>query len=153
VQIRRATAVDIPALLSLEQLALTAAHWPEAQYEAALSAETPARTVLIAEDESGMVGFIVGKAAGGELEIENLAVAGSAQRKGVGISLVKELLNRARREGIQTVFLEVRESNVAARSLYEKQSFVDSGRRRRYYRDPEEDAIIYRLAVATLHQH
>ena len=49
------------------------------------------------------------------------------------------------RRGAGAVFLEVRESNRAARALYEKWAFLESGRRRGYYKDPEEDAILYRL--------
>ena len=49
------------------------------------------------------------------------------------------------RRGAKAVFLEVRESNYAARALYEKWAFVESGRRRRYYQDPNEDAILYRI--------
>ena len=48
-------------------------------------------------------------------------------------------------EGAAAVFLEVRESNRAARALYEKWAFLESGRRRGYYKDPEEDAILYRI--------
>jgi len=50
----------------------------------------------------------------------------------------------ARAKGAQSIFLEVRESNQAARSLYEKWAFVESGRRIRYYQNPQEDAIAYR---------
>jgi len=148
--IRRATAADISAILSLEQQAATAAHWQAEQYQMALSAETPARLMLLAEDESGVLGFVVGREAGGELEIENLAVTPAVQRRGLATSLLKELRRLAGRGARQSAFLEVRESNLAARRLYEKNLFVESGRRPHYYRDPEEDAIVYRLATAPL---
>ena len=51
----------------------------------------------------------------------------------------------ARARGAKAVFLEVRESNQAARALYEKWAFLESGRRRRYYQEPDEDAILYRI--------
>jgi ribosomal-protein-alanine N-acetyltransferase len=51
----------------------------------------------------------------------------------------------ARERGADTVFLEVRESNLAARRLYEKATFVEKGRRQLYYQEPEEDAIVYQL--------
>jgi ribosomal-protein-alanine N-acetyltransferase len=50
----------------------------------------------------------------------------------------------AEAQGAESVFLEVRESNRAARFLYEKWSFVESGRRKQYYQGPQEDAIVYR---------
>jgi len=83
-----------------------------------------------------------------EWEIENIALAGPARRRGLGTRLLGEFLDLARAQGAEAVFLEVRESNRAARALYEKWSFMRSGRRQRYYKDPEEDAILYRLGFA-----
>jgi ribosomal-protein-alanine N-acetyltransferase len=59
--------------------------------------------------------------------------------------LLGEFLRLARERGADTVFLEVRESNLAARRLYEKATFVEKGRRQLYYQEPEEDAIVYQL--------
>jgi ribosomal-protein-alanine N-acetyltransferase len=59
--------------------------------------------------------------------------------------LLSELLDIARGGGAKAIFLEVRESNQAARALYEKWAFLESGRRRRYYQEPDEDAILYRI--------
>jgi ribosomal protein S18 acetylase RimI-like enzyme len=75
-------------------------------------------------------------------------VAGPARRRGFGTRLLGEFLRRAQSEGATAIFLEVRESNHAARSLYEKWAFSESGRRPRYYTQPEEDAIVYRLALS-----
>jgi ribosomal-protein-alanine N-acetyltransferase len=145
--IRRATPEDIPALISLERRAATAAHWTTEQYEAAF-ARAPLRQFLVVEEQSGVQGFIVGRAIGEEWEIENIAVAEPIRSRGLGTRLLGEFLDLARGRGARAVFLEVRESNLAARRLYEKWVFIESGRRRRYYRDPEEDAIFYRLDFA-----
>ena len=123
--------------------AVTAAQWSDEHYRA-LFAAGPERVALVIEEEA-VVGFVVARVAGGEWELENIAVAGAARRRGLGTRLLGELLDRARARGAQAVFLEVRESNQAARALYEKWAFVESGRRRRYYRDPEEDAVVYRF--------
>ena len=147
-RIRRATLADIPALMALEKHAATAAHWSLQQYETAFSAEAPSRVVLILEKEAGVQAFIAGRALGEEWEIENIAVAGPVRRRGLGTRLLGEFLDLARGGGAKAVFLEVRESNLAARRLYEKWAFVESGRRTRYYRGPEEDAIVYRLGLA-----
>ncbi len=101
------------------------------------------RVVLVGEEHSAIKGFLIGRILGAEWEIENLVVAGDVRRKGLGKQLVGELLVQARRRGARKVFLEVRESNAAARRLYEKSQFVESGRRRNYYQDPEEDAVLY----------
>jgi len=144
-RIRRATAADIPRLMALEKDAATAAHWSAKQYQIAFSGEAPSRLVLILEDEAGVQGFIIGRALDNEWEIENIAVAEPVRHRGFGSRLVGEFLELARGRGAGTVFLEVRESNLAARRLYEKSAFVESGRRRLYYREPEEDAIVYQL--------
>ncbi len=141
--IRPATAADIPAMMALEKHAANAAHWSRKQYEAAF--ESDVREVLVLEEGSAVQGFLVGRRVDDEWEIENVAISGPARRRGLGTQLVGEFLNLARSGGAQSVYLEVRESNRAARLLYEKWAFVESGRRKRYYRDPEEDAVLYRL--------
>jgi ribosomal-protein-alanine N-acetyltransferase len=59
--------------------------------------------------------------------------------------LIKALMKRARNQAATAILLEVRESNLAARGLYEKRGFREVGRRRSYYADPVEDAILYTL--------
>lgn len=146
-RIRSATVADIPAILALETQAAMAAHWSAEQYQAVFSGERPSRVALIVEAEGAVKGFIIGRVVDAEWEIENVAVVDSARRRGLGTMLVGEFLDRARARGAQSVFLEVRESNRAARLLYEKWPFAESGRRKRYYGEPEEDAIMYRLAL------
>lgn len=143
--VRRATPADVPAIMAVERHAATAAHWSTEQYETVFSGEAPSRVVLIIEEEAGVQGFIAGRALDEEWEIENIAVAGPARRRGLGTRLLGEFLDLARSGGARAVFLEVRESNLAARRLYEKWTFVESGRRKLYYHEPEEDAIVLRL--------
>jgi len=147
VSIRDATAVDLPGMMALEKHAATAAHWSAQQYEALFSGSDPERMALIIEDESGLEGFVVARVVEREWEIENIVIAGPARRRGLGARLLGELLDLARARGANAVFLEVRESNRAARALYEKWAFLEGGRRSRYYKDPEEDAILYRLFI------
>ena len=145
VSIRSAASADLPAMMALEKHAVTAAHWSAEQYEALFRASESGRVTQVIEDESGFQGFVIARAVDREWEIENIAVAGPARRRGLGTRLLGELLDLARARGADAVFLEVRESNRAARALYEKWAFLESGRRRRYYQDPDEDAILYRL--------
>jgi len=143
--IRAATVADLPAMMGLEKRAATAAHWSAEQYEALFHVSGPGRVALILREESELQGFVIARVVGEEWEIENIAVAGSARRRGLGTRLLGELLDLARAKGAAAVFLEVRESNQAARVLYEKWAFLESGRRPGYYKDPAEDAILYRL--------
>jgi [ribosomal protein S18]-alanine N-acetyltransferase len=143
--VRAATVADLAAIMELEKRAATAAHWSAAQYEAMFRASDPERVALILEEEAELQGFVIARVVAEEWEIENIAVADSERRRGLGTRLLGELLDLARARGAVAVFLEVRESNRAARALYEKWAFVESGSRRGYYADPQEDAILYRL--------
>ncbi len=134
-------------MMVLEKHAVTAGHWSLQQYEALFRTSSAGRTCLVIE-EAQVQGFIIARTLGVEWEIENIAIAGKARRRGLGARLLGEVLNLARARDAQSVFLEVRESNRAARALYEKWSFREDGRRKKYYKDPEEDAILYRLALA-----
>jgi [ribosomal protein S18]-alanine N-acetyltransferase len=142
--IRPATFDDVPALMALEKHAVTAAHWSAGQYHAIFSPTQP-RIALVIEDQGAIQGFLIARIIDSEWEIENIAIAGPARRRGLGTRLLGELLSTARSRGATAVFLEVRESNFAARRLYQKWAFSENGRRAAYYRDPEEAAITYRL--------
>ncbi len=143
--IRAAAPGDLPAMMALEQQAATAAHWSGEQYAALFSVADSGRVALVVSDDSGIQGFVIAHVVRDEWEIENIAVAGAVRRCGLGTRLLGELLDMARARRATAVFLEVRESNHAARALYEKWAFLESGRRRRYYQDPDEDAILYRI--------
>ncbi|HZP22170.1 MAG TPA: ribosomal protein S18-alanine N-acetyltransferase [Terriglobales bacterium] len=143
--IRAASAADLPLMRALEQQAVTAAHWGERDYAALFSPDAPQRLALLAESDSGQVfGFAIARCSPGEWEIENVVVAVEHRRRGIGRALVQELLQAARAGGA-AVLLEVRESNSAARQLYEALGFAQVGRRVGYYRDPPEDALLLRF--------
>ncbi len=143
--IRPATPADVPAIRAIEAEGAAAAHWTEQQY-AELFAGGTARLVLVAE-RGAVAGFLVACQIGPEWEIENIAVAGAQQRQGLGSALLAEFLSTVKGSEANCVFLEVRASNAAARSLYRKHGFVETGRRRLYYDHPAEDAVLYRLSL------
>lgn len=146
--IRDATPADIPAMMRLTDHSATAARWSRDQYGQIFDPGSPQRLAIVVLDSEGLQGFLIAKGILDEWEIENIAIAGPARRRGLGTRLLGEFLDHARAKGARAVFLEVRESNRAARALYEKWSFDESGRRPRYYSDPVEDAIIYRHTFA-----
>ncbi len=94
-----------------------------------------------------VVGYVVAIFAADEAEIANLAVDPGAQRQGVGRRLLDAAIAEAERRGTRVLYLEVRESNQAARSLYRSHGFEQAGRRREYYRHPVEDALLLRRLV------
>jgi [ribosomal protein S18]-alanine N-acetyltransferase len=145
--IRPATSADIPAITALANLSLHAAHWSAEQYQQIFVNSLPRRVVLVMEEQSVVQAFLVGRVLDTEWEIENIVVANSRRRRGLGKQLLDEFLRISKKNGARTIFLEVRESNVAARKLYEKCGFTENGRRQRYYEGPEEDAILYQLVL------
>ena len=149
-KIRPATLADLPALMAIERKADTAAHWSQAKYREMFSGSAPKRLALVAEDGHLIQGFLVARAIADEWEIENVVVAPAARRNGLGTALIEECLRLARQQNAGAIFLEVRESNQPARSLYEKMGFRVSGRRPRYYENPPEDALVYRLEIPEL---
>jgi [ribosomal protein S18]-alanine N-acetyltransferase len=144
--IRPATIADIRTLIALEQSVATAAHWSEEQYQAAIAQSS--RLVQVAQQDSTVVGFVVARGVDPEWEIENIVVAVDSRRRGIGTKLIAEFLHTIRERKGQVVFLEVRESNTTARRFYETAGFVECGRRKLYYQEPEEDAILYRRNLA-----
>ena len=139
VTIRSAVLDDVAALLAIEQEAANAAHWTREQYAGLVESGI----VLVAEERGNISGFVCAKAVAGDWEIENMVVAKQGRRRGIGSGLLDELLRRARSQSGAAVWLEVRESNQAARRLYQKHEFRERGRRRGYYREPVEDAVLY----------
>ena len=85
---------------------------------------------------------------GGELEILNLAVEPAARRQGLGRRLLLLALQAGRKMGMQKAILEVREGNGPALALYRASGFIQSGRRRRYYADTGEDALVLECPLA-----
>ena len=161
--VRAAEPGDLPRLVEIAAHSATAAQWNQAEYlklfapnqhpnlpdqtqdPTQSSGQLQHRTALVVEHSGGVVGFIAGRQVADEWEIENIAVTGAARRCGLGSRLVGEWLDHVRRRGGKSVFLEVRESNRAARSLYEKWAFIEVGRRKAYYQDPAEDALILKF--------
>ena len=130
----------------IEAQAPTAAHWSEQEYQR-LFAGDATRLALLIEDEGTIQGFLVSKQVGPEWELENIATGESARRRGLASALLGHFLKVVKQQGGESVFLEVRASNAAARALYAKHGFVETGRRCNYYENPPEDAILYRHVI------
>ncbi len=148
VRVRTATVEDIAAVLRVERSAVEAPHWGEGEYLAALDDEAAVRRCLmVAEVEGRVVGFAVGKVAAGVGELESVAVEGEERRRGVGRALCVAVMEWCRAGGAGTMELEVRAGSVGAIGLYEGLGFVGVGRRRGYYREPVEDALLMAMEL------
>jgi ribosomal-protein-alanine acetyltransferase len=133
---------DLARILQLERETAHAAHWSEQAYVAAFQPGVPERVILLAEDEDHLQGFVVARFSPPECELENIVVAASVRRQGIASRLFESLISEARKRSAQTILLEVRESNSAARCFYRKLGFRESGCREGYYSEPVEAAIV-----------
>jgi len=149
VKIRLATPENVPQLIELDRASGTAAHWSAEQYRDLFRPDFASpRVVLLAEAPDGsVVGFLVARQVTPEWELENIVVSPPARRKGIGGALLQALLEAVRQACGEAVLLEVRESNECARRFYSRAGFQQSGRRKAYYPDPLEDAVLYRLSL------
>jgi ribosomal-protein-alanine N-acetyltransferase len=141
--VRTATIDDIAAVFAVERATPAAAHWTLEQYKARIEIGKHEACFLVAESGGKICGFICAHIIAGEWEIENVAVVEGSRRRGVGSALLHALIGQWEELGGTLMLLEVRESNAAARELYTKHGLHETGRRRLYYRDPIEDAVLY----------
>ncbi len=126
--VRRGSTSDLTEIGSIQLSVEEAAQWDPSGYD-----------LMVVESNGSIAGFMVWRIiAPGEAEILNLAVAPEFRRRGAASMLIQAL-------PASTCFLEVRESNFAARSLYRKVGFVEAGIRVDYYSSPVESAIVLRL--------
>ena len=99
---------------------------------------------LVAVDGDRVVGYVGSQTVFPETDMMNIAVNPERRREGIAEVLVDSLVTELKRMGSSCLTLEVRASNIPAISLYEKKGFHEAGRRKNYYRNPREDALILR---------
>lgn len=166
--IRLATEADVAQLVAISNSTSSAAHWSQPQWLDIFRSQSPARLAWIAEQperrrvpraqsspeaepggqevpnrEIFAFGFLVAQCGGAEWELENIAVLPALRRRGVGAALLGTLLEEARTRQAERILLEVRASNQAAIRLYGQAGFQLLARRRGYYQNPEEDALLF----------
>jgi len=149
--IRKMTLEDVPAVAELDQMSFSLP-WPERSFRFELT-DNPASRCWVAEVDGRIVGMIVCWLFVNEAHIATLATHLDFRRQGIARKLLTHALRAMMQEGAVSSFLEVRESNAAAQEMYREFGYEATGRRKRYYRDNDEDAILMTLEglnVATL---
>lgn len=144
-RIRRAERADVPALASIERRCFSDP-WTEAGILESIQSETA--FAVVAENAEGELGYLMARLSGEEGEILNLAVLPGHRRQGVGRRLLEHGLAFLVGRGVREAYLEVRESNLAARDLYLGFGFRPVGVRPHYYRNPAEDALVLRARLS-----
>lgn len=143
--LRRAREADVDSVLAIEQASF-ADPWNRSAFVELL--DDPRVAFLIADAGGVIRGYVVAWFVLDEGEIGNLAVHADARRQRVGALLLDGAIAAVRKSRVEALYLEVRDSNAAARALYASRGFTEVGRRREYYRRPKEDALVLRLELA-----
>ena len=133
------TAEDVPEIAALEKRCFTLP-WSEKSFRDEMANKLA--IYHVAKDNGACVGYAGFWNVSGEGDVTNVAVLPEYRRRGVGSSLVAEMVKTAESLRLELLTLEVRKSNVAAQKLYEKFGFEILGERKRYYSDNGEDAYI-----------
>jgi ribosomal-protein-alanine N-acetyltransferase len=141
--IRRMTLDDLPIVLELDQVSFSLP-WPERSFRFELTDNVASRC-WVAEVDERVVAMLVGWMLVDEIHIATIATHPDFRRQGIARKLLSHALTRAMEEGAQSSFLEVRESNLAAQEMYRQFGYQPTGRRKRYYKDNDEDAILMTL--------
>jgi ribosomal-protein-alanine N-acetyltransferase len=142
--VRQLVGDDLDAVMEIENASFSAP-WSLSTFRSLLRRGDA--DVLAAVEDGQLRGYAICWTILDQAELGNVAVAGDARRRGVARMLVRAALDRARERGAAECYLEVRHSNLAARSLYETHGFEVISRRRRYYSNPTEDAIVMRAVL------
>ena len=138
-QIRQMNVGDVDAVAAIEAACFSP--WNKEQITAEL--ERRAGFALVAVTSAGVVqGWCCGLLAGVDAELLKVAVSIFRQRRGIATDLLKELCCRLAVRGGEQIFLEVRSQNFSALKLYAKFDWQETGRRKNYYKEPADDAVI-----------
>ena len=108
--------------------------WGEHEFERLISASNAFGDAAIDPRKRNLLGFILSRVAADEAEVLTVVVAAAQRKRGIGRQLLSSHIARLRNVRVKTLFLEVGESNAAARKLYGNLGFAEVGRRKNYYR-------------------
>jgi [ribosomal protein S18]-alanine N-acetyltransferase len=147
-RIRKMTVDDVPAVVDLDQKSFSLP-WPERSFRFELT-DNPASRCWVAELDGKVVGMIVVWLIVDEAHVATVATHPEYRRQGIGKRLLAHALRHMIQDGARSSFLEVREGNLAAQEMYRKFGYEATGRRRHYYRDNDEDAILMNLESLSL---
>ena len=135
------TADHVPSVAALEAMCFSD---PWSQNSVASELNNPLSLWLVALEEDTLVGYVGSQTVMGETDMMNVAVHPDHRRGGIARSLIEALVQVLKVRESHSLTLEVRASNAPAIALYENLGFLEAGRRRNYYRNPKEDALILR---------
>jgi ribosomal-protein-alanine N-acetyltransferase len=146
--VRKFRTGDLEAVIAISMESKEASNWSSESY--VKFAGEKGVSALVIEADGEISGFLVGRRVEDQAEVFNLAVRVDHRRKGEGSALLSAALEEFGLGGAKSVYLEVRESNRRAIAFYEKHGFDRSGRRKGYYREPDEAAVTMEKKIHSL---
>ena len=150
--LRRATENDLDAIMAIETETFAADAWSaESMRAELLSAHTYYLVAVRVEDPTVVDGYagLLAPRASADADIQTIAVADAARRRGLGRTLMRQLMTEAHQRGAARIFLDVRADNPGAQSLYEALGFEPIAVRAGYYQPDNVDAVVMRHSLAT----
>lgn len=139
ISIRKMMAADLEKVVAIDQLSFSLP-WPDSAFSTELN-NPDARCWVVCEDET-VVGFVVIWLVLDEAHVATIAIDEPYRGKGYSAALLKRALQSAYLEGSRIGYLEVRESNQVAISMYHSFGFEVAGLRKEYYKDNHENALL-----------
>jgi ribosomal-protein-alanine N-acetyltransferase len=143
-EIRTMRSADLPQVMLIELSTFTMP-WSEATFRGLLRRRDS--DLIVADIKGDIAGYAVFWAVMDQGELGNVAVDESHRGKGIGTRLIEAVLERATERGVHEIFLEVRKSNTGAQDLYKAFGFFEVGRRKNYYLEPLEDALVMKKVI------
>lgn len=141
--IRNMTEADLEQVIAIDQVSFSLP-WPARSFHYELTDNFASRN-WVAEVDGRVAAMMVGWLIVDELHVATIATHPDYRGRGIGKKILIHALRAARDEGVVRAFLEVREGNAVAIEMYQNLGFVEDGRRKEYYKDNNEDAILMSL--------
>lgn len=141
--VRRMIEADLEQVIAIDQISFSLP-WPQRSFRYELTDNFTSRSWVV-EVGGRVVAMMVGWFIVDELHVATIATHPDFRGCGIGKKLLLHALRAAREEGAIRAFLEVRERNEVAIWMYHRLGFVEDGRRKEYYKDNNEDAILMSL--------
>jgi [ribosomal protein S18]-alanine N-acetyltransferase len=135
---------DLDEVLGIEKRSFVAP-WSKRLFRETLSFPLSFNLVIRKKVDNKVAGYANFYVIGDEVQVLNIAVAPESRKEGLAMRLIRHAIDVLGERGAKEFFLEVREGNGDAIRLYEKLGFVKVGRRKKYYRETNEDALVMYL--------
>jgi len=133
--IRISTKEDLPGIVQIEKKSFSVP-WGKEIFEEKLN------SLLVALMQENLIAYLLFEKVSDEVHIIRVATHPEYRRQGVANALISSLLNSSKNEGASSAYLEVRESNAPSIRFYESLGFEAAGKRKSYYSEPDEDALL-----------